>query len=308
MQPTNTILAAIDFSPCSAAALKQAIRIAAWKNATLSALHVVNLPMLLPADPVIGGGLVMPLPVQDDLVAVARDRWKGFSRQCGAPDLPLDIEVGSPRDRILQAVRERRPALLLVGAHSAASARRAVGTTAAACAQRAQTQVMIVRESQSGPSRAVAACIDFSDSTRTTIEEAIGIAAEDSAALHILHIYSDPWHGLTPPDEIRQNMPGFADRYRTAIVDRLKSACEGLTHELSALHPTFHAEQAPSHAEGIIAFVTQNNCDMAVLGTRGRWTLRDFFWGSTAERVVREAPCSVLATKPPAHTATDTQS
>ncbi|MBM4361664.1 MAG: universal stress protein, partial [Deltaproteobacteria bacterium] len=38
--------------------------------------------------------------------------------------------------------------------------------------------------------------------------------------------------------------------------------------------------------------------DLVVLGTRGRTNLRDLFLGSTAERVVRECPCSVLAVPP----------
>jgi nucleotide-binding universal stress UspA family protein len=32
-------------------------------------------------------------------------------------------------------------------------------------------------------------------------------------------------------------------------------------------------------------------CDLAVLGTRGKTSLREVIMGSTAEHVVRDAPC-----------------
>ena len=60
----------------------------------------------------------------------------------------------------------------------------------------------------------------------------------------------------------------------------------------------FHALLASTHGEGIIAFVQRHGCDLAVLGTRATWNIRDFLWGSTAERVVRECPSSVLTLKP----------
>ncbi len=49
---------------------------------------------------------------------------------------------------------------------------------------------------------------------------------------------------------------------------------------------------------GIIEFTRQVAADLVVLGTRGRTKLRDMLLGSTADRVVREAPCSILTVKP----------
>jgi nucleotide-binding universal stress UspA family protein len=196
-------------------------------------------------------------------------------------------------------VRQEKPSLLVVGAHSTTDAARAIGTTAAACAQWAVAPVLVVREQQPGPFHAVVACVDFSDTSRLALEQAIAIAAEDGADLNILHVYSDPWRAAAMPDDVRRNMPDFADRYRQAVEAKLRKFCEPLKHELDAIKPVFHGLQSSNQAEGIIAFIERHGCDLAVLGTRGRWNMRDFFWGSTAERVVREAACSVLAVKPP---------
>jgi nucleotide-binding universal stress UspA family protein len=54
----------------------------------------------------------------------------------------------------------------------------------------------------------------------------------------------------------------------------------------------------PGHGRGITEFVQQIGGDLAVLGTRGRTNLRDLLIGSTAERVLRDAACSILAVRP----------
>jgi nucleotide-binding universal stress UspA family protein len=38
--------------------------------------------------------------------------------------------------------------------------------------------------------------------------------------------------------------------------------------------------------------------ELVVMGTRGRTNLRDMLLGSTAERTIAEARCSVLAVRP----------
>ncbi len=51
--------------------------------------------------------------------------------------------------------------------------------------------------------------------------------------------------------------------------------------------------------EEIIKFAEDNKIDIIVMGTYGRTGLDKMIFGSTAERVVRKAPCPVLAVKQP---------
>lgn len=43
----------------------------------------------------------------------------------------------------------------------------------------------------------------------------------------------------------------------------------------------------------------QLHADLIVLGTKGKTNLKYVLLGSTAERLLRDVPCSVLAIKPP---------
>jgi len=49
---------------------------------------------------------------------------------------------------------------------------------------------------------------------------------------------------------------------------------------------------------GIAAYAKEHRADLLVLGTQGKTNLRYALLGSTAERVLRELPCSALAAKP----------
>jgi universal stress protein E len=50
--------------------------------------------------------------------------------------------------------------------------------------------------------------------------------------------------------------------------------------------------------EAVLDHVTESNADLVVLGTRGKNGLRELLMGTTAERIVAYAPCSVFAIKP----------
>lgn len=52
--------------------------------------------------------------------------------------------------------------------------------------------------------------------------------------------------------------------------------------------------EAPSAAEGILAYVAENTVDLVIMGTHGWTGPRHWILGSTAEEVVRRASCPVL--------------
>jgi universal stress protein A len=55
--------------------------------------------------------------------------------------------------------------------------------------------------------------------------------------------------------------------------------------------------------EKILKFAGENKADLIVIGTHGRKGLDRVIFGSTAEKVVRDAPCPVLSVRLPSHEA-----
>lgn len=300
MNDLKTILVAVDFSLCSSDAFRQAARIAAWNNAELRVLHVVSVPMTLPG---LHAFIQTEQPNQDDLVRQARRRWEDFAPSCeGKARAELSIVVGSPRGEVLRVVEALKPDLLVMGANSVLDRGCGIGTTAAACVRQADTKVLVVREEQTRPFASVAACIDFSETSRLALEQAVRVAVRDEAALHVVHVYDRPWHGMPGSDIVEANVPDVDTKIKEAVVQRLREFCQPLANEMAALKAHFHGfqhdEHWSGHGDGLVEFISSQRADLVVLGVRSSWNTRDFLWGSTAERVCRDAGCSILTVRP----------
>jgi universal stress protein E len=145
MNRIKHVLVGIDFSPCSADALRQAMRIAAWSRAQVTALHVEPIPVY--ASP---GGAFVPfeVPPMDMLLSAARERWGGWPPAKAAVGARFEAVVGIPRAELMDSARRGQADLLVVGAHGEHDARAGLGATAAACVQRARAKVLVVRRGQ----------------------------------------------------------------------------------------------------------------------------------------------------------------
>lgn len=307
MHTLKNILVALDFSPCSVGALRQALRIATWSGAKVQVLHAVRLPVSIPLPE---GFIPVEIPSPHERIRHAEARWKDCSAKLATELASADalqaaefrVSVGPAKAEILNAVDEARPDLLVMGSIGATDVKEGIGTVAAACLRGAETNVLLVRESGSRIFKAVLACIDFSEASREVLEQAVRVAAQDGAALHVVHVYDDPWHGMPRADLVEKLMPDFDDRMAQSVVERLREFCKPMERELNALKVQLHGLQHNEHWEGqgagIVEFAHDHGIDLAVLGVRSGWSVRDFFMGSTAERVCRDAKCSILTVRP----------
>jgi nucleotide-binding universal stress UspA family protein len=144
----------------------------------------------------------------------------------------------------------------------------------------------------------VIACVDFSDTSRKALDQAARSAAHDGAVLRVLHVFDAPWHRLHYRAPTPQASADYQKQYRDGLRRRLEAFCEPVVPEVTGLEARYEIFDYRGHGAGISEFVKQVDGDLVVLGTRGRTNLRDILLGSTAERVVRDTPCSILAVKP----------
>ena len=141
----------------------------------------------------------------------------------------------------------------------------------------------------------VVACVDFSESSHRVIEQAIRVAQQDGASLHLLHVCSAPWKGANyvprPSPEDRQYHSG-------SLSERMQVALQPFESETRALQVETNVVENARESAGIVEFIENSAADLVVVGTRGRTGMRAILLGTVAERIVRESPCSVLAVKP----------
>lgn len=296
MNRLTSILVGIDFSECSASALQEARRIADWNRASLLAVHVIDSLVVTDLGLALGRN---DAEMQENIRLGAQLQWDEFTARIpNVGNIPLQVYIDHPVNGLLRAVEAQKAGLLVLGMQGRTHRACGSGTIAAACVRKAPSMVMLVADDGGQTFKSVLACIDFSPTARLALGQAIRVAIQDSAKLHVLHVYDGPWHQLHYRADTPEASPAFQKQFTNLLEQQVKMFCQPFADELKYLSPQYHLMDYSSHGGGIVKFALENAVDLVVLGTRGRTNLRDMIMGSTAERVVRDTPCSILTVKP----------
>lgn len=135
--------------------------------------------------------------------------------------------------------------------------------------------------------------LDFSRPSMQTLKYAIGLAEEFKAAVHLAHV--QPTDELTAIAGAGHLMLSAADAV-ALMQDRLGEVQR--EHDVSFWPDHCHVPSGRPYEE-ICKLARDLNVDLIVLSTRGHSGLKHIVLGSTAERVVRFAPCPVLIPRGP---------
>jgi len=140
---------------------------------------------------------------------------------------------------------------------------------------------------------------DFSAGSAAAVEYALWLAGRTSATVIFYHVMEPTVYSvdfaLTRPDlstEVRQQ----ANEMLRQLVEEARGRGISAEHVLAVGAP--FAEIGRAAAE--------RKADLIVMGTHGRTGLAHAVLGSTAERVVRLAPCPVLTVKAPPSSSNET--
>jgi nucleotide-binding universal stress UspA family protein len=137
--------------------------------------------------------------------------------------------------------------------------------------------------------------VDFSEPSRKALQYARSFARQFNAEvllLHVVEIVPVPAPMVLVQDTVTQG------KVHEEAAKRLSEWRKELAPEVSVRAVVSEALDAPRQ---ILAAATENNVDLIILGTHGRTGLAHLFVGSTAEKVVRRAPCPVLIVREREH-------
>ncbi len=297
MNCLKNIVVGVDFSYFSKCALKQAARIAGWNQAKMHVLHVVDTSMVNHLKEFWGSGRAL-LGSQDAVEKIRDSAQVQLEETVGkveAASLHIDANTGTPFIELLRRVRDNSADLLVLGSNGSSDPSKGAGVLATKCVRKAATKVLLVRADHAEPFKNVVACIDFSESSHRVIEQAIRVAQQDEASLHLLHVFSTPWKRANyVPKPSSEDQQQFSD----SRIERMQLALEPFESETHALQVETSVVENARESDGIVQFIGDSGADLVVVGTRGCTGLRAVLLGTVAERIVRESPCSVLAVKP----------
>lgn len=287
MKQWNSIAVGIDFSPASAAALRQAVRMGQWSGASVRAVHVLDATVVEELESAMrphAQGL------RESLRADVERRWKEFASSI-APGVEVEVAIAPCVKGFLKSAAAMQADLLVVGA-----GRDKVGPVALGIARHAAVSVLVARDTKEAGTSRVLACVDFSEASLRALECAARVARGEGAELNVIHFFDAPWHVL----HYRSPTPEAAPEFQEQYIAGLKAALRGATERLSDsadLRVSYELVDAANYRGAIPEFAEKVEAGLICLGTTGRSNLRDLLLGSTAERVIRSAHCSVLAVR-----------
>lgn len=295
MLNTSSILYPTDFSENARRAFQVAATIARKTGATLNVVHVF--PEAEIAD----------TTLREHVSARRKEEAERALEELLSSAPLQDLEVrpvlrgDEPLDEaILDEARKRSADLVVLGAYGRRGRRTYdIGATAQTVLRSASCPVLTVQnEFETGPEneilfRRVLIPTDFSAPAREAVNYAANLCEMFGSMAVVLHVVEE----FVPPaiyglDEnpIQAMSRKIEDRART----EMERIAECFTSKGVQVENQIAGGHAPSE---IVEFAERNDIDLIVIASRAS-KLERFVLGSVADKVVRAAPCSVLALKP----------
>jgi len=264
--PPKRIMAAFDLSDVSRAAWRHAEALAARCGAELEAVY---------CEPWQPGPEMMPPPaLSPGRVRAQRARIRAL---IGAGP-KITILQGDPAARVLSLAARRRPDLIVVGTHGRKGFMRAMlGSTSEAIVRGAPVPVLVAR-GPSRPVRSILAPVNFTSYSEYGFSYAAAAAAVLGARLTALHVDEDPaWSGNSSFRLSRfiHRLP--APVLRTARPRTVSAAGDPVREILKA----------------------KRGHDWIVLVAHEKSLIKDAFFGTTLERVLRSSSIPLLSVPVP---------
>ena len=165
-----------------------------------------------------------------------------------------------------------------------------VGSTAERIARLAQRPVLLVRQAARGPYRRVLVPVDFSPWSEAAVALARRVVPQ--AALVLMHALDLPGEGKMRYAGVGQ---GVIARYRDTAERRAHERLRALAAAAGSPGPdTVVTADAAAPGWQIVRAAEDEDCDLAVIGKRGRHALDELLLGSTTRRVIAESRVDIL--------------
>jgi nucleotide-binding universal stress UspA family protein len=139
---------------------------------------------------------------------------------------------------------------------------------------------------------------DFSEHSEHAFGYALSFAKEYGAELLMLHVVEDVQYLANAYMFDVPMMPSFTDLEQ----NRIKEMDDFV--ESRNVDPSVKIEKSVRHGRPFVEIIQaarEEKADLIVIATHGRGGLEHILFGSTAEKVVRKAPCPVLSIRLPGY-------
>jgi nucleotide-binding universal stress UspA family protein len=256
---------------------------------------------------------------EEDLVqALTREHLEALVRLT-APwaervEIQHEVLFGTGFIEVIRKVLARDHDLLVKTAENPSFLQRLFGGDDMQLLRECPCPVWLTHPEEKADYESIVATVDFdtdvpgeheADLNAQILEFASAIALSDPADLHILHVWDAPAEMMLRHWSSNPAVDGasYARAVRSDSEKGMKALADGLRQLLGDeaydyLAPDYHLMRG-SATTMIPTMARELDADLIVMGTVGRSGIAGLFIGNTAELVLEQVNCSVLAVKPP---------
>lgn len=314
MKRFKNILYVFEQSIAQDTAFARAVSLAQNNQARLTIIDVI---------PKQTAGIGMPPggPISADLTAAAIAQRRQMLESLIAPyttllDITVEILIGIKYLEVIRAVLRNDYELVIKPAENPDWIERLFGSDDMHLLRKSPCPVWLMKPKEKSNYECIVAAVDFDVYETESNEQALNqlilglassLALSDFAQLHLVHVWDAPEAGFVSL---------WADNPKVAEMDLIeaaraqhKASMDTLTRKLSEqigaeaykyLTPRVHLPMG-SAQKAIPALVKELKADLVVMGTVARTGIPGFIVGNTAEAILDQLQCSVLAIKPPGY-------
>lgn len=281
------ILAATDLSERASPAVERAIRLAEEHQGHVRLLHVAR-----PRPEAGWFGSRWPGLAEGAERDAALEQLRALAAGRATVE-DCEVVEGKPFVEIIRHGRDAGADLIAVGAHGAHFVRDLlVGTTAERVVRKSDRPVLVVKQPPRRVYRRVMIATDFSQGSRQAVELALRLAPD--AEVTLLHVYDD-WFVL--PMRRAGAKDEDIDSAHRQMLDALRPEMEQSLKDVQLIARAQRRIIPGYPGTTIVEEVRRLGADLVVMGARGHGSVYYALLGSTAEHVMREAPCDVLVVR-----------
>jgi nucleotide-binding universal stress UspA family protein len=291
MVQIQKILCPVDFYPASERAVDYAVTLAKNYEARLTLLHVVA-----PIIPTAYGVRVDLKSLVEALREESTRKLQQLSKKAESANVPVEyvVRTGDIHQEIQRVVRSAKIDFVVMGTHGRRGIERWVlGSVAEQLLRSIKVPLLTIgrtRKPETAPPaiRRILVTTDFSEGTSEAAAFAFSIAQECQAQISILHVIGEI--GADTSEKYRDILiKKMGDQLDKLIPDEARVWCDVKTRVEAGLP-----------FKVILKALEKENVDLLAMNVHGKRRLDQSLLDSTAERVVRAAPCPVLMIPPKA--------
>jgi nucleotide-binding universal stress UspA family protein len=136
---------------------------------------------------------------------------------------------------------------------------------------------------------------DFSECSEFAFKQAVEIANHFQASITLIHVESADIERMSAIYIDKEKMQEIKENLKKEIEENMKEMIKN-TELANKININMLLAKGVAYDE-IVRLSKTNKYDLIVISSHGKNALETFFYGSTTEKVVRNAKCSVLVVR-----------